>query len=337
MRPAAGAARLGWLGALPVVIALALLLQVAPALATDLARGLIESLVWYGLALLGALLLARHVLHVALLARARELGHGGVVRCPHCGHEVPDVPFCPHCGLAMRSIAKRARTARAEPAGGGGMTVMMGSPTASRAGSRLGASSPCWPPRSACSPAASTSSRAGRFPVAWAARCPPPSRSAAAAHVFKATIRELRVFDPWQIDSQDARGAVVFAGTQYGDLTVQLTSTDVGAGTSAQALLSRAVSSLDTSKLSGLRDEGPIYGASVGYVAGAGESYSAVSDQPNAPSVPVFIEIMASVQGGTGIIFLASSTLNPDQPDPGDPRQVPGGEYDRMVNSVTWL
>ena len=118
LRPAAGAARLGWLGALPVVIALALLLQVAPALATDLARGLIESLVWYGLALLGALLLARHVLHVALLARARELGHGGVVRCPHCGHEVPDVPFCPHCGLAMRSIAKRARTARAEPAGG---------------------------------------------------------------------------------------------------------------------------------------------------------------------------------------------------------------------------
>ena len=168
-------------------------------------------------------------------------------------------------------------------------------------------------------------------------RCPPPSRAATAAHAFKAQRFSFEYFDPWQIDSRDARGAVVFAGTQYGDLTVQLTSSDVGAGTSAQALLSRAVSSLDTSQLSGLRDEGPIYGASVGYVAGAGESYSAVADQANAPSVPVFIEVMASVQGGTGIIFLASSALNPDQPDPGDPRQVPGGEYDRMVNSVTWL
>src|SRR5690242_3641406 len=58
-------------------------------------------------------------------------------------------------------------------------------------------------------------------------RCPPPSRSVAAAHVFKAQRFSFEYFDPWQIDSQDARGAVVFAGTQYGDLTVQLTSTDV--------------------------------------------------------------------------------------------------------------
>ncbi len=217
------------------------------------------------------------------------------------------------------------------------MTVMMGSPTASRAGSRLGRILTMLAAALGLLACGVNLQPGGAGSGCLGTRCPPPSRSAAAAHVFKAQRFSFEYFDPWQIDSQDARGAVVFAGTQYGDLTVQLTSTDVGAGTSAQALLSRAVSSLDTSQLSGLRDEGPIYGASVGYVAGAGESYSAVSDQPNAPSVPVFIEIMASVQGGTGIIFLASSTLNPDQPDPGDPRQVPGGEYDRMVNSVTWL
>lgn len=217
------------------------------------------------------------------------------------------------------------------------MTVMMGSPTASRAGSRLGRILTILAAALGLLACGVNLQPGGAGSDCLGTRCPPPSRSAAAAHQFKAPRFSFEYFDPWQIDSQDAHGAVVFAGTQYGDLTVQLTSTDVGAGTSAQALLSRAVSSLDTSQLSGLRDEGPIYGASVGYVAGAGESYSAVSDQPNAPSVPVFIEIMTSVQGGTGIIFLASSTLNPDQPDPGDPRQVPGGEYDRMVNSVVWL
>jgi hypothetical protein len=166
--------------------------------------------------------------------------------------------------------------------------------------------------------------------------CPPPVTSAAAGHVFKAQRFSFTYFDPWQISSQDANGAVVTAGTNYGDLVVQLEGTGVRAGTSAQALLAQATSNLDTSQLSGLQDQGPIYGASIGYVSGAGETYSAVADQPNAPSVPVFLQIMASVQGGTGLVFVAESSLDPNSPDPNDPRQVPGAEYDRMVNSVTW-
>lgn len=166
--------------------------------------------------------------------------------------------------------------------------------------------------------------------------CPPPVTSAAAGHTFKAQRFSFIYFDPWQINSQDANGAVVAAGTNYGDLLVQIEGTGVRAGTSAQALLAQATSNLDTSQLSGLQDQGPIYGASIGYISGAGETYSAYADQPNAPSVPVFLQIMASVRAGTGLVFIAESALDPSSPDPNDPRQVPAAEYDRMVNSVTW-
>jgi RsiW-degrading membrane proteinase PrsW (M82 family) len=102
---------LGWLASLPVAVLLALVAQVVPALGSDLAGGLVAALLWYGGTLLVMLLLLRQVLHVALTAKARELGHGGMLRCPQCHHEVPDVAFCPNCGLAMRSTAKRARRA----------------------------------------------------------------------------------------------------------------------------------------------------------------------------------------------------------------------------------
>jgi hypothetical protein len=166
--------------------------------------------------------------------------------------------------------------------------------------------------------------------------CPPPSRSAVAAHTFTARRFSFQYFDPWQIGSSDASGAEVDAATSYGDLAVEFTSTAVAQGTRAQALLISAVNSLDTSQFAGLQEQGPIYGADIGYIAGAGESYTATTDQPNAPSVPVYLEIMASVRGTTGIVFLASSTLDPNGPDPTDPRQVPNGSYDRMVSSVVW-
>lgn len=166
--------------------------------------------------------------------------------------------------------------------------------------------------------------------------CPPPARSAAAAHVFSASHFSFQYFDPWQVSSHDATSAVVVAQTNYGDLAVELASASVPAGTSAQALLTSTVNNLDTSQFAGLQDQGPIYGANIGYVAGAGESYTATSDQPNAPNVPVYLQFMASVKGTVGIIFIASSTLNPNGPDPTDPRQVPNGAYDRIVASVVW-
>jgi hypothetical protein len=168
------------------------------------------------------------------------------------------------------------------------------------------------------------------------AACPPPSRPAAAAHLYHAQRFSVRYFDPWQVVSSDANSVQLAAATRYGDLTVQIASGAVRDGTSAQALLARVRQNLDTSQLAGLQDQGPIYGAAIGYVSGAGETLTATADQPNAPSVPVYLELMASVQGTTGLVFLATSTLDPNSPDPTSPRQVPNGEYDRIVNSVTW-
>ncbi|HEV7126177.1 MAG TPA: PrsW family glutamic-type intramembrane protease [Ktedonobacterales bacterium] len=107
---------LGILALLPVATVVALLAEIVPALGNDLYGGLILALIWYGVVLVIMLVVLRHVLHVALTSKAKELGHGGMLRCPQCFHDVPDVPFCPNCGLAMRSTAKRAR--RAAVAGG---------------------------------------------------------------------------------------------------------------------------------------------------------------------------------------------------------------------------
>jgi hypothetical protein len=167
-------------------------------------------------------------------------------------------------------------------------------------------------------------------------RCPPPAISTAAAHVFTAQGFSFEYFSPWQVSSQDGHTAVVSAATNYGDLTAEFTSTSVTAGTSPLKLLSTATANLDTSQFSGMQDQGPIYGAEIGYVSGAGESYTATEVQPNAPSVPVYLELMASVRGTTGLVFISASTLNPTGPDPTDPRQVPNADYDRMVNSVAW-
>lgn len=166
--------------------------------------------------------------------------------------------------------------------------------------------------------------------------CPPPARSDQTAHTYSAQGFSFQYYDPWQLSQQDDHGAVVSAATDFGDLSVQLASVTVPAGTSPQALLNSVVQNLDTSQISGLNQEGPIYGAAIGYVAGAGAEYTGVASIPNAPSVPVFLQIMASTRGTTGIVFLSTSSLDPSGPNPTDPRQVPNGEYDRMVNSVVW-
>jgi PrsW family intramembrane metalloprotease len=103
------ARNLGPFTSVPLAILIAALGQVVPATGVALLGGQVIDLFWYGGTLLVLILAMRHVLHVGLIAKARELGHGGTLRCPHCFHEVPDVPFCPHCGLAMRSTARRAR------------------------------------------------------------------------------------------------------------------------------------------------------------------------------------------------------------------------------------
>jgi RsiW-degrading membrane proteinase PrsW (M82 family)/RNA polymerase subunit RPABC4/transcription elongation factor Spt4 len=110
-RRRAEARLLGPIAALPVAIVLALLGQVVPSLGSDLAGGQVVTLIWYAATLVVMLLLLRRVLQVGLLEKARPIGHGGMVRCPHCHSVVADDAFCPHCGIALRSTSKRQRAA----------------------------------------------------------------------------------------------------------------------------------------------------------------------------------------------------------------------------------
>jgi hypothetical protein len=67
------------------------------------------NILWYAIPLLGIILLLRQVLHIGLIDKARSVGQGGTITCPHCHQTVADLPFCSNCGIAMRSISKRAR------------------------------------------------------------------------------------------------------------------------------------------------------------------------------------------------------------------------------------
>jgi hypothetical protein len=143
---------------------------------------------------------------------------------------------------------------------------------------------------------------------------------------------------PWTVDSQDSASATLLHDSDYGQISAQFFAVTVRSGTSADALLSSWTrQNLDSSQFAGLQDEGPVNGAEIGYVHGAGEQYAAVVNQPNAPNVPIYIQIMASTQGTSGIVFAAVSPLDPIKPDPTNPRQVRSNAYDQLVNSLSWL
>jgi hypothetical protein len=97
------------LTSLPVALIAAVLGLIIPALGVTLYGGQWLNILWYAIPLLGIILLLRQVLHVGLIDKARSVGHGGTITCPHCHQTVADLPFCSNCGIAMRSISKRAR------------------------------------------------------------------------------------------------------------------------------------------------------------------------------------------------------------------------------------
>ena len=97
------------LTSLPVALIAAVLGMIIPALGVTLYGGQWLNILWYALPLLGIILLLRQVLHVGLIDKARSVGHGGTITCPHCHQTVADLPFCSNCGIAMRTISKRAR------------------------------------------------------------------------------------------------------------------------------------------------------------------------------------------------------------------------------------
>jgi hypothetical protein len=142
---------------------------------------------------------------------------------------------------------------------------------------------------------------------------------------------------PWTVDSQDATSATLVDDSIFGQISAQFFSVPVRAGATGQDLLSAWTrANLDPSKFAGFRDDGPINGAEIGYVRGAGEAYSALVNQPNAPNVPIYIQVLASTQGTSGVVFAAVSPLNPLKPDPTNPRQVRSNSYDQLINTLTW-
>ncbi len=171
-------------------------------------------------------------------------------------------------------------------------------------------------------------------PTPCAGFCPPPAHAASTPHTVNERYFTFTYYDPWSVQSSNSSGTQLVASTQFGDVTVVLQGEGVSRGTTAQQLVSQTAQQvLDPNQFTGAQDSGPIRGAEIGYVAGAGESYQAYSTQSNAPNVPVFIEIMSSVRGTTGITFVAVSPLDPNSPDPSI---VPNQDYDQMVNSVQW-
>ncbi len=145
---------------------------------------------------------------------------------------------------------------------------------------------------------------------------------------------------PWQEDSSssDANTETLYRNTDYGQVSAQFFTVSVSDGTTASQLLSSWTQQhVDPNKFTAFQDSGPIVGAEIGYNAGAGETYEAIADLPNAPNTPLFIEVMSSVKGTTGIIFAVVSPLDPLRPDPNSPLQVRSGSYDRLINTLVWI
>ena len=74
---------------------------------------------------------------------------------------------------------------------------------------------------------------------------------------------------PWSVDSQDSASATLLHDSDYGTISAQFFAVTVRSGTTADALLSSWTrQNLNSSQFAGLRDEGPVNGAEIGYVCG---------------------------------------------------------------------
>jgi hypothetical protein len=182
-------------------------------------------------------------------------------------------------------------------------------------------------------------------PTPCSGPCPPSSGPPAGpvdgAHEITKTHYSFYYFNPpWTEDksNSDANTESLYRDTDYGQVSAQFFTASVSNGTTASQLLSSWTQQhLDPNKFTAFQDSGPIAGAEIGYNAGAGETYEAIADLPNAPSTPLFIEVLSSVKGTTGIIFAVVSPLDPLNPDPNSPIQVRSGSYDRLINTLVWI
>jgi hypothetical protein len=171
-------------------------------------------------------------------------------------------------------------------------------------------------------------------PTPCTGRCPAPKRADTKPHTVELRHARLVYFDPWSVDSSSGNDVVLVAQTDLGEVSVEVAARAMTPGTTPAQLVHHAAQQLlDPNDYSGVQDEGPIVGAEIGYVPGSGEDYSAVTTDPNAPATPVFLEVMASIQGNVAIVFAALSPLDPSTADPSG---APDQAYDQLVNSVEW-
>jgi hypothetical protein len=178
-------------------------------------------------------------------------------------------------------------------------------------------------------------------PTPCGLRCAPPIREPANAKTFQSQDFNLVYPDNWSVQSQDSSSVTLeteikVQGTTLGIFEVKVSSGKVANGTSASQLLSSVEQNFDTSQLAGIQDDGPIYGAEIGYTAGAGETFEATYSAPNAPSAPVFIDFMTSTRGTTGLAFIVVSTINPNANNPADVVQAVNAWFDQLANGVVW-
>lgn len=112
----------GLLTSLPFAIIVAALGVALPNLLSAIFSNIYLSFLWYLLAAVALLLLARISLHLGLLEKgAEESGVPGMTVCPNCRRLTPNLAFCAQCGVAMRASPKRApRAAPHAPATEGG-------------------------------------------------------------------------------------------------------------------------------------------------------------------------------------------------------------------------
>lgn len=172
-------------------------------------------------------------------------------------------------------------------------------------------------------------------PTPCSHNCPPPVRAGGQAHTVQTQHFSLVYFDPWSVQSSSESSVTLVASTTFGDVTVQVTATAVVLGTTSADLLSQIEpQTLDPNQYTNITDNGVIRGAEIGYVDGSGESFEAAYLQPNAPDLPVYLQLMASVHGAIGLTFVAISPLDPNS---SDTNIVPNAEYDHIVNSIQWL
>lgn len=107
--PTPPARPLSLLTSIPFSVVVAVIALIIPAIGTAAWGGQWRNILWYGLVLIAIMIILRQALHTGLIDKAASIGHGGTLRCPHCGASVADVPFCSNCGMSMRSVDRRAR------------------------------------------------------------------------------------------------------------------------------------------------------------------------------------------------------------------------------------